>query len=59
MAYQRALTSTSVRYWGLAPLPTADHPFDWALSWLTIGGVILDFLGPSLFEKEDLLLQIF
>jgi len=29
---KRALTSASIRYWGLAPLLTADPPFSWALS---------------------------
>ena len=37
---KRALTSTSVRYWGLAPPPTANPPSGWALSWLTTRGAL-------------------
>ena len=37
---RRALTFANVRYSGLAPPPTADLPFGWALSWLTIGGAL-------------------
>ena len=35
---KRALTSASVRYWGLVPPPTTDPPFGWVLSWLPTGG---------------------
>ena len=35
---RKALTSASVRYWGLVPPPTADPPSGWVLSWLPTGG---------------------
>ena len=35
---RRALTSASVRYWGLVPPPTAYPPSGWVLSWLPTGG---------------------
>ena len=37
---RRALTSASVRYWGLVPPPTAYPPSGWVLSWLPTGGVL-------------------
>ena len=37
---RKALTSASVRYWGLVPPPTADPPSGWVLSWLPTGGVL-------------------
>ena len=47
---KRALTSTSVKYWGLASLPTTDPPSGWALSWLIIRGTLswISYFLPSL-----------
>ena len=48
---KRALTSASVRYWGLVLPPTADPPSSWVLSWLPTGGTlsliscVLPYLG--------------
>ena len=51
LSYSRkALTSASVRYWGLVPPPTADPPSGWVLSWLPIGGTLslTSYVLPSL-----------
>ena len=37
---RRALTSASVRYWGLVPPPTSDPPSSWVLTWLPTGGAL-------------------
>ena len=37
---RRALTSVSIRYWGLVPPPTADPPSGWFLSWLPTRGAL-------------------
>ena len=52
----RALTSTNVRYWGLALPLTANPPFIWTFSWLTKGGALS--LSSSFFEEADFLLKV-
>ena len=37
---RRALTSASVRYWGLVLPPTTDPPSGWVLSWLPTRGTL-------------------
>ena len=47
---RRVLTSTSVKYWGLALPPTADPPSGCVPSWLPIGGTLslISYVMPSL-----------
>ena len=52
---RRALTSASVKYWGLALPPTADPPSGCVPSWLPAGGTLslISYVLPSLRRRTS------